>query len=538
MNTLDMIFQHKQSANNMMSQHNTRNLSNGHDTFQNVLTNEHNTAESELPQALTNTSDLEIGSMFNLNKNELALIMRDQNKEGLKAVTSTKDFGVDIDSLKLWNEIKAEVKESMNLNNSLDNRLGQVDQLNSQDEPKTISTDLMDESISLFPEDKQENALSMPSTSTEDYGVENTSMSLGIEVLETDEQLDDYNLGNLHPASLVSRIRETAEQNDLVMENPNQNVEKTKIFENNLATAPQPRNSSSAVQEQLAKVYTDVQNLLSQVQSEKDIPKIAHKLLELLQQWSAIEKQNNKSSDPSAPQLIGKNDGSREQLIWKNLVEVFQKRQDIAAKQMYDMDSKVTTQDVIKWAAKSLENQSQSERVLNQTVEFMPATSMQKLEQHAIHVNRTLTSDLQSTTQEVMEKFQSIVKSSKFLTMPNGTNQLSITLNPDNLGEMRLRLIQIDGEMTVKIMVTTQATKEILESNINQLKHMFAPNQVVIEKQESMMQQNSEQMKESKEQQMNQKEESESNHQEHHEQRYADDEFESQFREMLMNEKV
>ncbi|QGS68654.1 hypothetical protein CV093_09665 [Oceanobacillus sp. 143] len=258
----------------------------------------------------------------------------------------------------------------------------------------------------------------------------------------------------------------------------------------------------------------------------------------MLQQWSALEKQDIKSSNHSATQSILKSEESREQLIWKGLVEVFQKRQDVAAKQMYNMNSNVTTQDVVKWLGKSLENQSQPERVLTQTVEFMPAASLQKLEQYAIHINRSQTSDMQSTAQQVMEQFETIVKSSKFLTMPNGTSQFSITLNPNNLGEMRLRLTQIDGEMTLKIIVTSQATKEILESSMNQLKHMFTPNQVVIEKQESIMQQNSEQMKESKDQQMNQKEENESSYQEQHEQRYPDEESETQFRELLLNEKV
>src|SRR5699024_4075522 len=44
--------------------------------------------------------------------------------------------------------------------------------------------------------------------------------------------------------------------------------------------------------------------------------------------------------------------------------------------------------------------------------------------------------------------------------------------------------IEMNGEMTVKITVSSQATKKMLEANIHQLKNMFSPHQVVIEKQE------------------------------------------------------
>lgn len=43
--------------------------------------------------------------------------------------------------------------------------------------------------------------------------------------------------------------------------------------------------------------------------------------------------------------------------------------------------------------------------------------------------------------------------------------------------------MKIDGEMTVKITVMSQAAKELLEKNIHQLRHLFSPNQVVVERQ-------------------------------------------------------
>ena len=85
---------------------------------------------------------------------------------------------------------------------------------------------------------------------------------------------------------------------------------------------------------------------------------------------------------------------------------------------------------------------------------------------------------------QLLEQFQKVIKSSKFMTGPNGSNQLLLKLNPDQLGDISVKLTQLNGEMIVKITATTQAAKEALESNLQQLRHMFSPQQVVVEKQD------------------------------------------------------
>lgn len=65
-------------------------------------------------------------------------------------------------------------------------------------------------------------------------------------------------------------------------------------------------------------------------------------------------------------------------------------------------------------------------------------------------------------------------------------NQLTITLNPVNLGNITVRLVEVDGEMTVKLLVTSNLTKNALETNIHQLKHVFSPHQISIEREEGI----------------------------------------------------
>ncbi|RDW19487.1 hypothetical protein CWR48_07125 [Oceanobacillus arenosus] len=509
------------SVTDVVSSENTRLENDSNETLSEKVSENGMNPESQYVLAKESTTvqlgddnqPINIGLESLLHSNQIvqAVTKKEQNNKQLDLASSTKDFCVERDLSEKWDEVKFAETEVSHSDISLDQT--QMKQLNIQMELLELlnSDGKVNESQDLAIENEAELRIDL----------KKLPEALVEQIIQLTDMLEMSNLANEHSnqnESFVNHFMETSQ----LLQNPI--IDKTVDL--------------SSIQEQLVNVYKEVKTLLLQVKSEKDLPKVAPKILELLQQWSVIEKKHADSSESSTIQTLMRKEGATEQTIWKDLVEVFQKRQNVASKQIYNTDSKVTTQDVVKWLGKALENQVQPERVLSQTVEFMPATPMQKLEQYTIHVNLPQGSDTQSSAQQLMDQFQSVIKSSKFLTMPNGTNQLSITLNPNNLGEIRLHLMQIDGEMTVKIIVTTQATKEMLESNLNQLKHMFSPNQVVIEKQESIMQQTSGEMREPKDQQMNNKDEHESNHQEKNEQRFPDDAFETQFRELLMNEKV
>ncbi len=75
-----------------------------------------------------------------------------------------------------------------------------------------------------------------------------------------------------------------------------------------------------------------------------------------------------------------------------------------------------------------------------------------------------------------------MIKSSRLFQNGNGQSEMNIRLKPQHLGDMNIKILQMNGEMTVKITVTTQAAKDILENNVNQLRHMFSPQQVVVDK--------------------------------------------------------
>ncbi|MBO8155235.1 MAG: flagellar hook-length control protein FliK [Bacillaceae bacterium] len=116
-------------------------------------------------------------------------------------------------------------------------------------------------------------------------------------------------------------------------------------------------------------------------------------------------------------------------------------------------------------------------------IDTMPIS---RLEQYTIYLQQQKT-DIQGNTQsQLLEQFQKMIQSSRFLKQ-DGITQMTIKLKPAHLGEMMVKLTQLNGEMAVKITVTSNAVKEMLEGNLHQLRHMFSPNQVVIEKQQDQV---------------------------------------------------
>ncbi|SHF51630.1 flagellar hook-length control protein FliK [Ornithinibacillus halophilus] len=289
------------------------------------------------------------------------------------------------------------------------------------------------------------------------------------------------------------------------------------------------------------------ENLLSSTKNN------IHKLIEVLQQFNQVDrsfvKQVVKEVDQlkqlgffdkkliSAQEQLQKLPNALEKLILENKSTNFQ--QNILSINMAKAQSAQDGNESSRKINVPFINQdlSVSESGIGQKVTSMSAIPITKVEQYVIHVQQTQQSG--TVEQQVMDQFQKVIKTSKFMSLPNGNQQLSIALRPENLGEMMVRLTQINGEMMVKIAVTSQATKELLESNLNQLRNMFAPNQVVVERQDVQTSQQGQSFQQQKdEQSLNDQNQGDPNQPSQQEKEDIDDSFESKFQEILMNEKV
>lgn len=314
----------------------------------------------------------------------------------------------------------------------------------------------LDANIVLLPQEVIVQVEALLKDMTEEQQVDSESLKLMLETLTADLEVEIdptiYATANFYPVQLQF----------------NEPVNKELNVQNLTA-------QKTVINEQAAQ-------LLANVETTTDMQKVAPKLLKLLEQLTAIEKQLNFSgNNVDSNGNIGK-DSEKLNAVWKELVQGFQKREAFNTKQLYQTEAKVTSSDVVKWLQNAVENNITTEKVVVVQQPVVQTIPMAKLEQYVVHVNEK--ANHEAPDGELMKQFDKAIKTSRFLAVTNGNSQLSISLRPDHLGDMTVKFTKIDGEMLVKIMVSTEGAKKMLEANMHQLRNTFAPHQVLIEKQE------------------------------------------------------
>ncbi|WP_229734925.1 flagellar hook-length control protein FliK [Halobacillus andaensis] len=257
-------------------------------------------------------------------------------------------------------------------------------------------------------------------------------------------------------------------------------------------------------------------------------------MMQLTQLLEQVTKLGSQAKDQSSLQetwaKLSKQGTSEQQQLFAHLVKNFSDRNSMP----YHQHSSVRSKDVAKWAAQFLSRTFASEPA-NHSQGASIHTSMSKLEQYVIHVNQN--NSQPAMQQQFMEQFEQLIKSSRLFQNGSGQSEMNIRLKPQQLGEMNVKVVQMNGEMAVKITVSTSAAKDMLESNMNQLRHMFSPQQVVIEKSDlntgdqllSQEDKNADGFKDQPSSQKQNDDESEGN---------DDEQEELSFKELLVNEKV
>jgi len=91
---------------------------------------------------------------------------------------------------------------------------------------------------------------------------------------------------------------------------------------------------------------------------------------------------------------------------------------------------------------------------------------------------KTITISLPTTEKSVasealVKEIQSLLNRSQ-IAKSQGTMKLLLKLNPENLGSIRIELLQKDGVLSARLLASTSTGKELLDSQLNQLKSAFA----------------------------------------------------------------
>lgn len=158
---------------------------------------------------------------------------------------------------------------------------------------------------------------------------------------------------------------------------------------------------------------------------------------------------------------------------------------------------------------------------------FIQVQSFSKPEQMALlnPQGKTVSAD------QLMQQFENTLSRSSFLKT-GGTQKLFIKLNPDHLGALRIELIQKDSAMIARILTSSGAAKEILDSHINGLKQAFSSQNIQIERIEvsqQMTQQDRSFNKDPQQQEQRQQQNKDDRNPQH------EREFNSSFEEALLN---
>lgn len=139
----------------------------------------------------------------------------------------------------------------------------------------------------------------------------------------------------------------------------------------------------------------------------------------------------------------------------------------------------IQTQMVVKQTAHSVQPEIVTEtKEITSNVQGSTTTMIQtKVESVSI----TLPTEKAAQSEEFIKELQKVMNRVQF-GQAGGANRLVLKLFPEQLGTIRIELIQKDGMLTTKILASTALGKEMLDSNSSQLRQSFAGQNIQLEK--------------------------------------------------------
>ncbi|EIJ81496.1 flagellar hook-length control protein [Bacillus methanolicus PB1] len=109
---------------------------------------------------------------------------------------------------------------------------------------------------------------------------------------------------------------------------------------------------------------------------------------------------------------------------------------------------------------------------------FFSPNQMSKAEQLTLMLDKT---GKNVSTEQFIQQFESILAKSQF-SKNGGTQKLFLKLYPEHLGSVRIEIIQKDQSIVARILTTTGAAKDALESQLQGLKQAFSSQNIQVER--------------------------------------------------------
>ncbi|MFD1735818.1 flagellar hook-length control protein FliK [Bacillus salitolerans] len=174
----------------------------------------------------------------------------------------------------------------------------------------------------------------------------------------------------------------------------------------------------------------------------------------------------------------------------------------------------------------------------NSKVAFMGvenAGPMSRVQQFALFMEQAPTK--QVNQEQFIKDFQSILAKSNFQNATGGM-KLLIKLYPENLGQLRIEVIQQQGQLIARIVASNATAKEMLDSQLQGLKNAFTSQNIQVEKIEILNSQNLQQQFDRSLDKDGNNQQSSNRDKNKEQEENQNDSFESAFQEELMNLEV
>ncbi|WP_216827984.1 flagellar hook-length control protein FliK [Alkalihalobacterium elongatum] len=105
--------------------------------------------------------------------------------------------------------------------------------------------------------------------------------------------------------------------------------------------------------------------------------------------------------------------------------------------------------------------------------------NMSRVQQLVLHIGEQTSKEAEQ--RQFVRQFQELLGRGVLKNLNNGS-QISIRFFPEHLGRLDIRLSQMNGVITARILATTSTARELIESQIQQLRNGFSQQQINVER--------------------------------------------------------
>ena len=230
-----------------------------------------------------------------------------------------------------------------------------------------------------------------------------------------------------------------------------------------------------------------IEQLLGEQMSMDDVWAILEQTPALLAQITAVlQGESNVVTPKEATKVVE----------FLKLAESLSVKTDTVYQQQYQLNQ---TKDLLQSFASQFQSATQQETTKNatfqQVVQQLTQTAVkQETDTTQVNANQQQTTTVTTKTvtvtlpaqpsaqsEALTKEIQNLLNRSQ-LSNNQGTMRLVLKLFPENLGQIRIEVMQKDGILQARLLATTAVGKELLDSNLNQLKSAFVSQNIQMER--------------------------------------------------------